>query len=497
MQIIATCHRRLLSLILALSVLPFFSCEKDNAIDVNSAEFQEAIYQSVAGRSVIAAFKVSKNKYVISFSDDGLYEINRKQIPILEVAGSLWQVNGEKTNVKVDPAVPAKDVFPELTVRQRQIACGETCIWDSFQGDPSSSPCLFSVALCGEYAAFYFSSGERFVIPIIGDRFYRMPDYFVDHVVEKERRFENLLAATEGASFYAFFTDAHWGRNKKHSPAIIRHLVDYTPIEKVFFGGDALTYRYDTQEEAYSVGTTFQEAYSFLNGKLYSVIGNHDDNSADQADSKYLHLTEEQVYSIFQSKMQGVVYGSYYNYYFDEAETKTRYICLDTGRYYIKQFRTYTFQTARFLADALQAVPDGWHIAMVSHIWCNLVDLESGQCKESTYVRPIIGLLEAYNAREAGTFVYDQQEFAYDFSGAAAKVEYCIGGHTHADAVILSQGGIPLITLTSDAMLQVAGTPAEEGTITEQCVGLVLADYANGKLHLIHVGRGKDTVVDL
>ena len=497
MPIIATCHKRLLLLILALSLFPFFSCEKDNVYDEDSPLFQEAIYESVSGRSVIESFKINKKKYNISFSDKGLYEINKKRIPILEAFGSIWLVNGEKTDLKVGPAAREKDVFPDLALRQNRIECDEICIWDSFKGDLTGSPCLFAVALYGEYVAFFFSSGDRYVTPIVNDPFYRMPAYFVDHVVEKERQLERLIEAADSASFYAFFTDAHWGRNKKHSPAILKHIVDYTPVEMVFFGGDALTYRYDTQEEAYSVGMTFQEAYSFLNGDLYCVIGNHDDNSADQADSKNLHLTEEQVYSIFQSKMQGVEYESYYNYYLDDPETKTRFICLDTGRYYIKQFRSFTFQTAEFLASALQSVPDNWHIAMVSHIWCNLVDLDSGECKESAYVRPIIGLLENYNDRKSGTFVYGQQEFAYDFSGAAAKVEYCIGGHTHADAIVMSEGGIPLITLTSDAILQVAGTPAQEGTVTEQCVGLVLADYKNGKLHLIHVGRGNDVVIDL
>ena len=183
--------------------------------------------------------------------------------------------------------------------------------------------------------------------------------------------------------------------------------------------------------------------------------------------------------------------------FFDDEKNKTRYLCLDTGRYYYYRFRFHTLQTAQFMIDALNTVPSGWNVIAVSHIWTNLVSLETGECRESKYIKPLITILEDYNDRSGGTFSFEGKKIAYDFSEGSGKVVFCIGGHTHADYVVMSEGGIPLITISSDGTTQVAGTPYKRGTITEQCVCIVITDYENNKLHIVHVARGEDTSIDM
>ena len=74
---------------------------------------------------------------------------------------------------------------------------------------------------------------------------FMVPEYFIKHIVEKEKQWEEyvkMIADGEKLS-YVFFSDAHWGHNQKHSPAIIKHIVNYTSIDQVIFGGDANTSR--------------------------------------------------------------------------------------------------------------------------------------------------------------------------------------------------------------------------------------------------------------
>ena len=108
-------------------------------------------------------------------------------------------------------------------------------------------------------------------------------------------------------------------------------------------------------------------------------------------------------------------------------------------------------------------------------------------------INSVVEILENYNFRLKSEFLYDKEVIAYDFSAAGATVEYCIGGHIHADAVVYSKKGIPLITLTCDGQQEVAGgLPYETGTVNEQSVSIIVNDYQNKEVRVYHIGRGVD-----
>ena len=125
-------------------------------------------------------------------------------------------------------------------------------------------------------------------------------------------------------------------------------------------------------------------------------------------------------------------------------------------------------------------------------------DFKTGEIKESVYVRPIIEILENYNLRKKSVFSYGKNSFEYDFSDAGAVVEYCIGGHTHSDGMVLSEKGIPLINVTCDGQQEVAGgAPYKTGTINEQCVTIIVNDYQDKLVKIFHIGRGEDVTINM
>lgn len=327
-----------------------------------------------------------------------------------------------------------------------------------------------------------------------------VPDYFINHVTEKEMQWRDnvKMIPAEDKLSYIFFTDAHWGNNQKHSPAIIKHIVDYTSIKYVLFGGDANTSRTETVQGTLNIGYQFHDAFSFLGSKLYCLFGNHDDNSTGQPSMTERHLTEEQVYDFLQSQMTNAHYWDYYNFYFDDPVSKTRFICLDTGRLFESSLRASILKTARFVIEALSVVPDGWHIVAASHIWANLKSIETGEMKESPYVRPIIEILENYNLRNKSFFKYGGETLDYDFTHSGATIEYCIGGHTHSDGVVMSKNGLPLIIVTCDGQQEVAGgAPYQTGTINEQCVTIIVNNYKEREVQILHIGRGNDVTIPM
>ncbi len=477
------------------------SCQKITIDISTSVENQRILLSKFNKRQQVVHASIEDKGLVIKFDDKKSFVLDNSIIPIVSDIKGYWAINGITSSIRVNHDSSGKPVLPNASVGEngnwffdnkdtRQIINEEYYNSKSLLDDS-----IVLAFLWGDSISFVLRGGEILRIPIINDATYLVPDYFFDHLVEKEKKAESLLK--DDNTSFVFFTDAHWGANFRHSPALIKHIVDYTPFTRVIFGGDVVTYYEKEPQKALEIGYDFQKAFAFLGPDLYSVFGNHDDNSSGQSDAVENHLSESQVYSYLQSQMTDVHYGGYYNFFFDDEKNKTRYLCLDTGRYYYYRFRFHTLQTAQFMIDALNTVPSGWNVIAVSHIWTNLVSLETGECRESKYIKPLITILEDYNDRSGGTFSFEGKKIAYDFSEGSGKVVFCIGGHTHADYVVMSEGGIPLITISSDGTTQVAGTPYKRGTITEQCVCIFVTDYENNKLHIVHVARGEDTVVDL
>lgn len=327
-----------------------------------------------------------------------------------------------------------------------------------------------------------------------------VPRYFREHIKDKESETNYVIqSAKDNSASFIFFTDAHWGSNQKNSPALIRHILYSTPISDVIFGGDVITTFFENPKDALDLGKDFQRSFDNLDCNMYYLYGNHDNNSDCNPDLISRHLTEDQVFDYLQSRMGPCTYGDYYNFYFDREPSKTRFICLDTGRFYYSVFRTKTLDTAAFVIDALNSTPDGWHVVVLSHLWTELKKDVNGvyEAFVPAFHHSFLDLFDAFNNRSTGSFVYNRNSVYYDFSGVSSRIICCIGGHNHLDALLYSSGGIPVIINTTDSSQTINGISAKKGTTAEQSISIFVIDYAHSNLRRFRVGRGDDLTIQL
>lgn len=326
-----------------------------------------------------------------------------------------------------------------------------------------------------------------------------VPDYFMEQLLAKEEMISEKISSPHDNTFsLIFFTDAHWDENQKHTPSIIAHLVATTGIKDIIFGGDVITHHSDDKLSALNLGLDFQDAFRPFFPNFYCVYGNHDNNSDGQPKSLDLHLTEDEVFCYLQSQMTAanLKYGEPYNFYIDYEESQTRLVCLDTGRFYYASSYNKLPNTIQFVISTLSTVPDGWHIIIASHTWCGLENIEGiRECVIRPIIQNLLSVLDDYNLRISGEYVYGKEHISYDFSKSKAEIIACIGGHNHRDAILYSTGGIPIIIVTTDSQQTINKTTAYTGTINEQAISTFVFDYNDRIIYEYRVGRGNDRTI--
>jgi len=310
-----------------------------------------------------------------------------------------------------------------------------------------------------------------------------IPSYWQEHL---DSRILDIRAAMAQAGFkksaFLWYHDAHWTYNYQKSPMLLKYLYRNTTINRTFFGGDIVDNESDDTTMMYYLHDWRNAIRDLPNH--HSVVGNHDDgNSIDNRfDDPYIYsflLAAEETPDIVRGES-----GLYY--YMDSPAEKTRYLFLDTasrdGNMAID-----TTQQAWF-REALKSTPDSWHIVVVSHIW-RRVDYSvtppadgGAWAWEAEYC---VNQLDLFNARQG------------EYAGCTAKVEFCIGGHSHVDSDFYTDGGILVILTETDSRNVRSGLSCTKGTISEASVNAIVADYANGKVNVIRIGRGSSRVAAL
>ena len=507
---------------LGASLIPIllFSCEKTYGIEASfgtetsisiSVGQTDTIYteqsillEEMQERHQIYDLQCYKGVWSIHFKHGRKARFSENVFPFIQAGDNgQWAVNGQPTGAAVNKDDCGNLQLPVLSVGEEgfflldslQTGCPTEEYRHFLQEEGNDSVNVAGFLIYEDNLFIYLSDGSVRKYTVVKEAFYLAPEYWLEHLADKEKMAEAAIKAAEGdCASFVFFTDAHWGKNMQRSPSLIRHIIDFTPIDDVIFGGDVITTRYTNLVSPMELGRDFQASFAFLGTRFHCLYGNHDNNSDSQPNYPQYHLSEEQVFSWLQSQMTDVVYGGYYNFYYDDPVTKTRIICLDTGRYYYQQFWDKLPDTVSFAVETLSSLPEGWHAIMASHIWCSSKKQSDGTYTQfiAQFITPILKVFDDYNARLSGLYKYKDQSVSYDFSGAGGRIEFCIGGHTHDNFTTVSEGGIPVIIVISDY----AKTP-QPGTDKEQSLTLVVADYKNRKLNLISVGRGEDRFIDL
>lgn len=307
-----------------------------------------------------------------------------------------------------------------------------------------------------------------------------VPSYWRSHLETKVTEINSALsAAGDKKSAFLWYTDAHWTSNYGQSPMILKYLSKNTGMQKTFFGGDIAVEK--TGEIA--VMEAWQELVKDIPNH-HSVLGNHDSQTTELATAK-----ERGDFFLMPERSGDMVFGTDATngnnyYYIDNHIENTRYICLSTGRMWV------TKDEIVWCINALNSTPKDWHIVVISHLWFNY-DYTNNVIKSApeSYTQSYLSMFDDYNYRKSGTT--SDQSVAYNFTNAEAKIEFVIGGHVHMDYDYTTATGIPVIMTECDGWGErEVATSATKGTITENSVYAIIADYTAKKVKVINVGRG-------
>ena len=318
-----------------------------------------------------------------------------------------------------------------------------------------------------------------------------IPDYWRAHL---DGRVEDIRRAMEAAgrnkSAFLFYTDAHWTENHKQSPKLLKYLYNNTPINKVNYGGDIVQAEptNDNVDDAIEMSYIYEwrKAIRCLPNH-HSVVGNHDDGSAINN-----RFADEYIYSYLLAPEENndVVMGDGFYYYIDDKAERTRYLYLDTA------YKMADTQQIEFVVNALNTTPADWHIVAISHIWHDALWNETqgdyiGDYSEAA--SKFLQLFYAYNHRTNG----ETSGIAYGFSQCGGKVEFCIGGHAHWDYTSYYNDEILVILTETDSTRERVNIDAVGGTITENSVNAIVANYNDNTVAVIRIGRGESRVEEI
>lgn len=320
--------------------------------------------------------------------------------------------------------------------------------------------------LTGIYCGFPAESG-----------IYDVPAYFEENLNTAISTVEaNMDSVGRDGETFVFFSDLHWSINDKHSPGLIKRIVEELPINFVICGGDMITGSRNVEDMINSMESCIS-AFSSLPVPFFTTIGNHDDNR--HSDSSATTWTKAKTYRLMQKQFDLETSGSgpECTYYVDIPATKTRVIVLDSEA---PTAAIHTSEVA-WLTEVLASAPDGWHAMIFLHIMYSWNSWHTGMTSDELF------------RTELGNAICNACD-THNASGTGATVEAIFCGHTHFDAEFTSTAGIPIIIIdcdTSSTATTVDGAvDYAKGTITEQCLDIVTMDYVNKVIKCVRVGRG-------
>lgn len=331
-----------------------------------------------------------------------------------------------------------------------------------------------------------------------------MPDYYRGYMDTKVRELNDALIDPNNFGF-GFITDVHAEYNTKHFPALIDKIRTKTAIDEFVGGGDWATGYMETASDPEAskseLFTSFEELRQLFKGvPLLKTIGNHE--WAYGANNAY-NISTKELYGYYlrdEDKMfRDIHWGADHTYYYwDNQQAKCRYISLNvmdypdtikpTGNADNKEWYFKVGDTQiQWLKDTLNSVPDGYVVAIESH----LVPLSADQ-------------FASFPAAKIGTTISNGEDLqaiasAYaaktgDFANAKGNLLAWFGGHYHADDITV-RSGVTYVTTIADCMSvwDIKGAPQKTaGTVSEQAFDVATVDRANRKVNLIRIGDGSD-----
>ena len=330
----------------------------------------------------------------------------------------------------------------------------------------------------------YVYTFEDVTEALLNDIYY-VPAYYNTHLATAISKINNDINAGKTVNYgtdiesFVFITDVHWNANKKHSPGLIKKLLNSCPIKTVVCGGDIIQNNAGAKSAGVAEIRSFTD--SIVNIPCYDyfcVFGNHDDNGQDNNTLDNCFTKDEQfniLYAPFSDKKN--VHWSFEDttinwdrsneiikndFYVDHVRTKTRYLCIDWNH-------PMSGNRVTWMQNVL-SLNDGFRVIVIYHgIYSN-----NNGTLDPEHIA-IMNILQPYKSKIVALFT----------------------GHAHMDGVVdyYGDGSVPVIVTSCDTFRNAPGYT--EGTITEQCFDVVVVDYLNSKIKLTRIGRGNDREVNI
>ena len=307
----------------------------------------------------------------------------------------------------------------------------------------------------------------------------------------------------------------HMDRNNGRSFSLMHALLRDIDLENIIVGGDfvenpAVTTKADVLRQIQEVVVGFGPYW----GRLLTVVGNHDDNTASRRWAETLQGTE--LYDAILKHMGGAVtFGPDKTYYYkDDTINKVRYLVLNSSnvprvqdgtgvKYNSIQLHLYQQEQIRWVADTGLDVPgNDWSVIVTSHA----PPYEPGvkgydfPTLNEALMRGVIGAFNNKGTYSGTSPSNVPSEFkasvTADFTGKGGQVLAWFCGHVHHDNVVQMPEGISLISVLNDGSVRWLNSPKNTpGTTNEQAFDVITVNKNERKLYVTRVGAGADRVV--
>lgn len=296
-----------------------------------------------------------------------------------------------------------------------------------------------------------------------------LPEYWKTYLTAKVPVISSAMNGVGGkGDSFIFYTDPHWGsRNQKHTPQIIKNLMDNTSLRSVYCGGDVI--------DSGSGGFTAY-AKAFRDITVFTARGNHDQNPNAQdatdivPDSEYYNMILKPVEYIVNT--EGKLY-----YYRDNISEKIRYIFTDSGS---ARLEALDAAQIAWMQNALTELEVGWSALVIQHI---VFSGSTADVPTLSFAATGTALINAVNA------VWSEMQC--EFIGI-------ISGHVHRDySATDATNGYPIIATSCDVgdVGRTAYDPdnaATPGTTDEHIIDVFIIDKSNHTISTIRIGAGNN-----
>jgi len=261
---------------------------------------------------------------------------------------------------------------------------------------------------------------------------------------------------------FIYITDPHGSGNKNHSQAIGLYLLDNTKANKIILGGD-----YSVSNWSKTEYDTYVAPYleSDMMANIYALFGNHEMHGTGA-----MSQAKSAIYQDFLSGKSNIYGNPQENYYyFDDANKKIRYMCLNTSDE--SETKMSSTQIAWISSNVVLPASD-WSLLVIGHITLN--SMGGITYMNETNGADIISAIKGCNGTIIGYLC----------------------GHQHVD-ILYDDGDIHHSTLYTDKFENTnyysgySITDRVAGTTTEQAVTVVSINPATKDVVFRRIGVGK------